>query len=167
LAVPSLAGAAVGSLLLLNTSDRVFDAVVPFLVLFASLVLAMNSRLSELAARHGLGAGSDGRLPTTLYVAMFCNGIYGGYFGAGMGILTLAAISILAPDDMQHANAVKGMLALLINSVAVVIFIGSGLVEWGPALVMAVCAIGGYAGVSLARRLRAHRCCGTSSWHGV
>lgn len=156
LSVPSLAGAAVGSLLLLNTSDQLFDAVVPFLVLFASLTLAANSRLSRLASRHGLGVDGDGRLPAPLYVAMFANGIYGGYFGAGLGILTLAAISILAPDDMQHANAVKGMLALLINSVAVVIFVASGLVEWGPALVMAVCAIaGGYAGVSLARRLRA------------
>lgn len=156
LAIPSLVGAAVGSLLLLNTSDRLFDAVVPFLVLFASLVLAANSRLSRLAAAHGIGVASDGRLPAPLYVSMFVNGIYGGYFGAGLGILTLAAISVLAPDDMQHSNAVKGMLALLINSVAVVIFIASGLVEWGPALVMAVCAIGGgYAGVSLARRLKA------------
>jgi uncharacterized membrane protein YfcA len=156
LAVPSLAGAVVGSLLLLGTSEQLFDAVVPFLVLFASVVLALNTRLSALAVRHGVGVGEDGRLPAPLYAAMFLNGIYGGYFGAGLGILTLAAISILAPDDMQHANAVKGMLALLINSVAVVIFVASGLVEWGPALVMAACAIGGgYAGVALARRLRA------------
>lgn len=156
LSVPSVIGAAVGSGLLLTTSDKLFDAVVPFLVLFASLVLALNSRLSKLAQRHGVGAREDGSLPPPLYVAMFINGIYGGYFGAGLGILTLAAIAILAPDDMQHANAVKGMLALLINSMAVVIFVASGLVEWGPAVVMAVCAIGGgYAGVSLARRLSA------------
>lgn len=156
LSVPSIAGAAVGAILLLVTSDRLFDAVVPFLVLFASVVLVANSRLSRLAARAGIGARPDGHLPAGLYASMFVNGIYGGYFGAGLGILTLAAIAILAPDDMQHSNAVKGMLALLINSVAVVIFVLSGLVEWGPALVMAVCAIGGgYAGVSLARRLKA------------
>lgn len=156
LALPSLGGAAVGSALLLGTSERVFDAVVPFLVLFASLLLALNRRLSDLAARHGLGAGEDGRLPALLHAAMFLNGIYGGYFGAGLGILTLAAIAILAPDDLQRANATKGLLAALINSVAVVIFVISGLVEWKPALVMAVGAVaGGYAGVALARRLRA------------
>lgn len=156
LAVPSLAGAVVGSALLLGTSERVFDAVVPFLVLFATVLLALNRRLSEMAARHGLGAGKDGRLPASLYVLMFLNGVYGGYFGAGLGILTLAALAILAPDDLQHANAVKGMLAVLINSVAVVIFAASGLVEWQPALVMALCAVaGGYAGVALARRLDA------------
>jgi uncharacterized membrane protein YfcA len=158
LSLPSLAGGAVGSALLLATSERVFDAVVPFLVLLASLLLALNRRLSELAARYGLHADADGRLPASLYAAMFLNGIYGGYFGAGLGILTLAALAILAPDDLQHANAVKGILAALINSVAVVIFAASGLVEWQPALVMALCAIaGGYAGVALARRLDAGR----------
>jgi uncharacterized membrane protein YfcA len=156
LALPSLTGAAVGSALLLGTSERVFDAVVPFLVLFATLLLALNRRLSALAARHGLGAVEGGRLPASLHAAMFFNGIYGGYFGAGLGILTLAAIAILAPDDLQRANATKGLLAALINSVAVVVFVASGLVEWEPALVMAVCAVaGGYAGVALARRLRA------------
>jgi len=156
LSIPSVTGAAFGSALLLGTSERVFDAVVPFLVLFASLLLALNDRLSTLAARHGLGAGDDGRLPAALYAAMFLNGIYGGYFGAGLGILTLAALSILAPDDLQHSNALKGMLAVLINAIAVMIFVASGLVEWVPALVMAVCAVaGGYGGVSLARRLPA------------
>lgn len=158
LSVPSLVGAAVGSTLLLGTSERLFDAVVPFLVLFATLLLAFQRRLSAWASARGLGAREDGRLPIALYAAMFANGIYGGYFGAGLGILTLAAISILAADDLQHANAVKGMLAALINSVALVIFVASGLVEWQPALVMAVGAVGGgYAGVSLARRLDAQR----------
>jgi uncharacterized membrane protein YfcA len=156
LAVPAVLGAIAGSLLLLATSQRLFDAVVPFLVLFASLLLAANSRLSALAARRGMGAREEGHLPLPLHVSIFAAGIYGGYFGAGLGIITLAAISIFAPDDMQHANAVKGMLALLVNFAAVVIFVASGLVEWAPALVMAVCAIGGgYAGVSLARRLNA------------
>jgi len=158
LAVPSLAGAATGSGLLLGTSERVFDALVPFLVLFATLLLALHQPLSALAIRHGLGANADGRLPASLYAAMFANGIYGGYFGAGLGIVTLAALAILAPDDLQHSNAVKGMLAALINSVALVIFAASGLVEWQLALVMAGCAIaGGFAGVALARRLPAPR----------
>jgi uncharacterized protein len=156
LTVPAVLGAAVGSVLLLATSQRLFDAVVPFLVLFASLLLAMNSRLAALATRRGLGARQEGHLPPLLHLSIFGAGVYGGYFGAGLGIITLAAMSIFAPDDMQHANAVKGMLALLVNFVAVVIFAVFGPVEWGPAALMAVCAIGGgYAGVSLARRLNA------------
>ena len=156
LAAPSVAGAAVGSVLLLATSQRAFDAVVPYLILFASALLALNTRLATFAARHGLGARSDDHLPAGLFAAQFLIGIYGGYFGAGIGILTLACIGILAPDDMQHANAVKGMLALLINFVALVVFAAFGPVQWLPAAVMAGCAVvGGYAGVALARRLNA------------
>lgn len=156
LTIPAVLGGIVGSALLLATSQRLFDAVVPFLVLFASLLLAANNRLAEIATRRGFGAREEGHLPPMLFVAIFGASIYGGYFGAGLGIINLAAISIFAPDDMQHANAVKGMLALLVNFVAVVIFAAFGPVEWGPAALMAVCAIaGGYAGVSLARRLRA------------
>ena len=156
LALPAVLGAILGSVLLLATSQRLFDAVVPFLVLFASLLLAANNRLAALAARRGLGAREEGHLPPALHVAIFGAAVYGGYFGAGLGIMTLAALSIFAPDDMQHANAVKGLLALLVNFVAVVIFSLFGPVEWGPAALMAVCAVaGGYAGVSLARRLKA------------
>lgn len=158
LGAPSLAGAAVGAVLLLSTSQRLFDAVVPFLILFASGLLAANNRLAVLATRHGLGARSEGHVPPGMYVAIFLVGVYGGYFGAGIGILTLAFIGILAPDDMQHANAVKGMLALLMNLVALLIFAAFGPVQWLPALVMAVCAVaGGYLGVALARRLDARR----------
>jgi len=157
LSVPSIAGALVGSILLLVSSERVFAAIVPFLIIFASLVLALNSRLSKLAARHGLTSQHEAHMPPGMYVVMFLVGIYGGYFGAGIGILMLAAISILAPDDLQHSNAVKGLLGLLMNFTAVVIFSFSGLVEWGPAAVMAVCAIvGGYGGVAVARRLNAN-----------
>ncbi len=156
LSVPSISGALVGSVLLLISSDRVFAAVVPFLIIFASVVLALNARLSRLAMRHGLASEGEGHLPIGMYVVMFLVGIYGGYFGAGIGILMLAAISILAPDDLQHANAVKGLLGLLMNFTAVVVFTFSGLVEWEPAAVMAACAIlGGYGGVAIARKLNA------------
>jgi uncharacterized membrane protein YfcA len=157
LSVPSIAGALVGSFLLLISSERVFDAVVPFLIIFASVMLALNARLSRLAARHGFASEHESHMPPGMYVVMFLVGIYGGYFGAGIGILMLAAISILAPDDLQHSNAVKGLLGMLMNFTAVVVFSVSGLVEWGPAAVMAVGAIlGGYGGVAVARRLNAN-----------
>ncbi|MSQ42329.1 MAG: sulfite exporter TauE/SafE family protein [Dehalococcoidia bacterium] len=156
LSAPSVAGAAVGSVLLLSTSQRTFDAIIPFLILFASGLLAANSRLAALAARHGMGVQHHDHVPPGLYAGIFLVGVYGGYFGAGIGILTLALIGILAPDDLQHANAVKGMLALLMNFVALVVFSAFGPVQWLPAAVMAVCAVaGGYSGVALARRLNA------------
>lgn len=156
LAGPSLAGGLVGSVALLVSSDRVFDAIVPYLIIFASVVLALNARLSRLAARHGLISEHEAHMPVGMYLAMFLVGVYGGYFGAGIGILMLAAISIFAPDDIQHANAVKGILGLSMNSIAVVIFSLFGPVQWLPAAVMAVGSLaGGYAGVAVARRLNA------------
>ena len=151
---PSIAGALVGSVLLLATSQRLFESIVPWLILFAAGLLGMNSRLARFAASHGMGARDIEHAPPSLYVAMFFVGIYGGYFGAGIGILTLAFIAILAPDDLQHANAVKGLLAMLMNFVALVVFSLFGPVQWLPTAVMAVAAImGGYLGVALARRL--------------
>ena len=91
-----------------------------------------------------------------LHAAMFLLATYGAYFGAGLGILTLAAFSILLPDDLQHSNALKGMTSLLINAVAVICFAAFGPVEWWPAALMAGAALaGGYLGVGLARRLGA------------
>ena len=156
LAIPSLLGALVGSILLLQTSDQLFKAIVPYLIIFASLLLAANSRLSKLATRAGVAATHADHIPPGMWSAIFCCGIYGGYFGAGLGIMTLAFMSILAPDDIQHSNAVKGILAMLMNGVAVVIFSVFGPVQWLQAAVMAVAAIaGGYVGVAFARRVPA------------
>lgn len=156
LSTPSIAGALVGSLLLLGTSQRLFESIVPWLILFAAILLGVNSHLARWAASHGMGGTDVDQAPPSLLIAMFFVGVYGGYFGAGIGILTLAFIAILAPDDLQHANAVKGLLAMLMNFVALVVFSLFGPVQWAPAAVMAVAAIlGGYAGVALARRLNA------------
>ena len=156
LAIPSVLGAVAGSVLLLATSQQLFNAIVPYLVIFASVLLAVDRPLSRLAARAGMAATSAEHIPAALYVAMFFVGIYGGYFGAGLGILTLSAMSILAPDDLQHANAVKGILAMVNNFVAIVVFSVFGPVQWLEAGVMAVFAVvGGYLGVAVARRLPA------------
>ena len=156
LAAPSALGATAGSVLLLSTPQSAFDAIVPFLILFACALLALQSPLSRVVARHGFGSRHEQHVPVGLHVLIFLVAIYGAYFGAGLGILTLAFLQIMLPDDLQHANAIKGMLALLINFLALVYFAAFGPVEWGPALVMAVGAIlGGYAGVAVARRLDA------------
>lgn len=154
LALPSVLGAIAGSVILLATPESAFDAIVPFLILFACVLMAFQDGLGALAQRHRLQSIGGDHVPAPLYIAIFLLAIYGAYFGAGLGILTLAVLSILLPDDIQHSNALKGMLSLLINAVAVVYFAAFGPVEWAPAGVMAVGAIlGGYLGVGVARRL--------------
>ncbi|MGE5594936.1 MAG: sulfite exporter TauE/SafE family protein [Hyphomicrobiales bacterium] len=154
LAAPSILGALAGSVILLWTPESAFDALVPFLILFGTLLMAFQDRLALFAVDHKLGARDEGHIPAVLLVAVFVLAIYGAYFGAGLGIMTLAVLGILLPDDIQHSNALKGALSTLINAVAVVYFVFFGPVRWAPAVVMAVGALaGGYLGVGLARRL--------------
>lgn len=151
---PSVLGAIAGSVILLATPESAFDAIVPFLILFACALLTAQDRLARWAARHQLGARHETHVPATLVGSVFVLAIYGSYFGAGLGILTLAVLGILLPDDLQRTNALKGYLSLAINGAGVVYFALFGPVRWGPAAVMAVGALaGGYLGVGVARRL--------------
>jgi uncharacterized protein len=157
LAIPSVAGALAGSVILLGTPAHTFEAVVPFLILFACAVMAFQDRLAQFAARHRLNSRGEDHIPLPLHVATFALAIYGAYFGAGLGILTLAALSILLPDDIQHSNALKGLLSALINAVAMAYFVLFGPVRWLPMAIMALGALaGGYLGVGVARRLGKH-----------
>ncbi len=154
LIAPSVLGALAGSAILLATPESAFDAVVPFLVLLAALLMAVQEPLARLAATHRLSSAGGDHIPLPLHAGIFLLAVYGAYFGAGLGILTLAVLGILLPDNIQHSNALKGMLSLLINAIAVLYFALFGPVEWGPALVMAAGALaGGYLGVGAARRL--------------
>ena len=122
LAVPSVVGAIAGSAVLLSTPEDAFEAIVPFLIMFAVVLMLFQDRLSAFAQRHRLDAQHEEHVPWTLHGAMLLLAAYGAYFGAGLGILTLAALSILLPDDLQRSNALKGMTSLLINAAAVVYF---------------------------------------------
>jgi len=154
LAAPSVLGALAGSAILLSTPGDAFEAIVPFLILFAVVLMFFQEQLAAFAADHHLHVESGGDMPWMLWAVMFLLAVYGAYFGAGLGILTLAAFSILLPDDLQQSNALKGMMSLLINAVAVVYFTAFGPVEWGPAALMAGAALtGGFLGVGAARRL--------------
>ncbi len=156
LLAPSILGAIAGSAVLLSTPGHAFEAIIPFLILFAVVVMIFQDSLSRFAATHELHSRGDDHVPWPLHAAMFLLAGYGAYFGAGLGILTLAALGIFLPDDIQRSNALKGMLSLLINAVAVLYFAAFGPVEWGPAALMAIGALaGGYLGVGLARRLGA------------
>lgn len=154
LLAPSVAGALVGSVVLLATPESAFDAIVPFLILFACVLMATQDQLGAFAQTHRLASQGEDHVPVPLLATTFLLAIYGAYFGAGLGIIMLAFLGILLPDDIQHSNALKGMLSLIINAVAVLYFLFFGPVRWLPAAVMAVGAIaGGYLGVGVARRL--------------
>ncbi|MSQ29415.1 MAG: sulfite exporter TauE/SafE family protein [Dehalococcoidia bacterium] len=153
LTIPSIFGAIAGSAILLTTSEISFDRIVPFLILFAAGLMAGQQRLSAWVTRHR-PQGAKGHTPPELFIAVFVLAIYGAYFGAGLGIITLAVLGILLPDDLHRSNALKGLLSAIINAAAAVYFARWGRVEWLPAAVMAVAALaGGYLGVGVARRI--------------
>jgi uncharacterized membrane protein YfcA len=149
LAVPSVIGGVLGSGLVLWMPARVFAAAVPWLIIFACALLAVQGPLKRLLLRV---PGADH--PAALWLVQLAVAIYGGYFGAGMGIVMLAAMGILLPSTVQHANAIKVLLSFLINGSAAVAFIVAGVVAWPQALLMMVGAsLGGYFGARLAQRL--------------
>jgi uncharacterized membrane protein YfcA len=156
LLAPSFAGGILGAVLLLHTPSRTFAAMVPFLILFATVLFAAGDhirRRSDPAAStvgHELAASSW----RAIVVFQFFIAIYGGYFGAGLGILMLAGLSYFGLGDIHRMNGVKNTLAVFINGIAAVYFACSGRVVWSDALVMAAGAsAGGYGGAGLARRL--------------
>lgn len=149
LAVPSLVGGILGAVLLLALPASTFKVVVPWLILFACVVLALQTQLKRVvaSARHA-------NHPAALWIAQLLISIYGGYFGAGIGILMLAAMGIMLPSSIQHANALKVLFSLLINGVAAAIFVAKGAVHGPEAALMAAASIvGGLAGTHLAKRL--------------
>jgi len=143
----SLVGGAVGGLLLLNTPPSVFAHMVPWLVLFATGVFAWGSFRSKPLE----GAAHIG--PRTAAIAQFFIGIYGGYFGGGIGFLMLAALT-LAGLATRNAGATKNALASVMNAAAVVLFVASPQVHWTQAVVLGAGAIvGGLAGTWALKRV--------------
>lgn len=145
LLVISVAGGALGALVLLHTPERQFAALVPWLLLAATLIFTFGRRV--IARLHLL------RRPGVARGMQFAIACYGGYFGAGIGILMLAMLQLIGLSDIHRMNALKAVLGSAINAVAVLIFITSGAVVWGVGLVMLAGALlGGYAGAALAQR---------------
>jgi uncharacterized membrane protein YfcA len=160
-ALPSLLGGAVGALLLLATDEQTFSDLVPWLVLGATVLFMAQGPLSAwLRGRQAPIGGepaSDGtdRFPRPRLLAFqFLIGIYGGYFGAGAGILMLAALGLMGLTNIHRMNGLKNWGGLCMNAVAAATFAFSGLVNWKVALTMAVGAIaGGYFGSKTAQRV--------------
>jgi uncharacterized membrane protein YfcA len=151
---PALLGGLVGSVILLNTTEQLFRAVVPWLILFACALIALQGPVARWAAERAL-FGRD-KVSVPLWLAQFAISIYGGYFGAGQGILMLAAYAILLQGTLQHANAIRLWCGTLINGIAAVYFLAVGAASLPEASLMAVAALaGGYAGARVARKMSA------------
>lgn len=149
----SLAGGAIGALLLLRTPEATFVRLVPLLLLFATLLFTFGPRLVErLRARAGAPRPSV-RLTAGMALQLAIS-IYGGYFGGGMGIMMLAAWSLLGLLDIHAMNGLRTVLATLLNGVALLLFVLSDSVAWRPGVVvMGAATVAGYAGAAAARKL--------------
>jgi uncharacterized protein len=146
----SVLGGAAGALILLATSERVFELIVPFLLLFAALLIAISGKLRDwlLARVHHRHAESLAIVPVTLAAA------YGGYFGAGMGVIVLGVLGVVLEDSLIRINALKQTISFAVNVAAAVVFLAWGPIDWTITLVMAVCSLaGGAFGGALSARL--------------
>lgn len=144
----SLLGGLAGALTLLSLSNPTFQEIVPWLLIGATALFAAGPwlRPRSLSPDHPMG-------PIGLF-AQFVTSIYGGFFGAGMGIMMLAVLGIAKGGDYHRLNAMKNFIAVLIAAVAILVFVGGGVVAWLPAAIMIPAgALGGYAGVWMAKRV--------------
>ncbi len=143
-------GGLLGGFLLLRTSDEAFAAVVPALLIGASVLLALQDRLRGWLGRRTGAVGLAWAAPPALLAA-----VYGGYFGAGLSVIFLAVLGLALADTLARLNALKQALSLAVNIAAAALFVGSGEVHWPAALAMAGGALlGGAAGGKLARVVR-------------
>lgn len=148
-------GGLIGGLLLLQSGEKVFKQLVPFLILFASLLLALSEPLRKRLLKH---PARESRLITPNYLiaipAIVLAAIYGGYFGAGLSVIVLAFLALLFEDSLTRLNALKQSIAFATNTAAATLFLFSGQVNWSVAAVMAISALlGGVAGGKLAGRV--------------
>ncbi len=145
------AGGLTGALLLLVLPASSFQRVIPFLILGSVVLIAIGPRLSR-AMGDRRAVGEEHTIP--LVITLYFTGIYGGYFGAGQGVIMMALLSVFLPDDLQRLNALKNVLAVLINGVAAILFILLSQIAWPAAILLAIGAtIGGQVGALVGRRL--------------
>jgi hypothetical protein len=152
---PSFLGGIVGSLLLIRMPEKVFANLIPWLLVGASTLLLLQRPVARWLGAHPHKAPSRGTVAGIIFF-QFLVGVYGGYFGAGIGILMLSSLAFVGIHDIHEMNAVKSVLAAAMNGVTVAILALSGVIVWRYAIAMAVAAtLGGYVGARTARRMPA------------
>jgi uncharacterized membrane protein YfcA len=150
---PSFLGGALGAYLLLQTPSKLFGQIVPFLILGATVLRASNDVISRwLKQTPDMPRSREWWIGAIFF--QFIVGVYGGYFGAGIGIMMLAAFGLLGMRDIHKMNALKATCGACINGIAAAYFIYKGQVFWRDALIMLIGSIaGGYGGASMAQKL--------------
>ncbi|MFP5070503.1 sulfite exporter TauE/SafE family protein [Pseudonocardia nantongensis] len=150
-AIVAALGAGVGAALLLVLPASVFDAVVPVLVILASLTMAVGPWLKRVL---GNPAGGERDRSAALLVAVFLAAVYGGYFGGALGVVLISVLALFAHDELRRLNALKGVLSLVVASVTVVVFSIGAPVDWLAVVLLApTTLVGGYLGALVARRM--------------
>ena len=150
LAIPAALGSLLGAALLLALPESVFHRVVPALVLLAVLLVVVQPRLSAALAAYRDHAASW----WAIRIGVALTAVYGGYFGAAMGVLLICVLSVFLKDDIQRINALKNVMAAVINAVAAVVFVVFAHVAWLAAALIAVSSlVGGLLGAAVGRRL--------------
>lgn len=160
LTVVALVGGIAGGLLLLAISNAAFSRLIPWLLLLATVLFAFSKQIGHavgyLKAKLGKTHHHDRPGSPAGLFFQFLVTVYGGFFGAGQGILTLAALSIQGIRDMQELNALKNWISAVTYTVSALVFIVAGAISWPHTLVMlATASLGGYAGAHLAKKLPA------------
>lgn len=158
----ALVGGLVGGGLLLTTPEDVFDGVAPVLIIAACLLFAaqplLAKRLTRRRAAAGLSASDPDDHPVSALAkgGVFLASVYGGYFGAGLGVIYLAVLGSVLPDPLPKINSLRGLLSLVVNALAVVLFCIAADVAWTAAGVLAATSlVGGYVGARTALKLPA------------
>jgi uncharacterized membrane protein YfcA len=160
LAVPSLLGGIIGTLLVVKFPEKVFRSVVPWLIFTAALLFLLQPRISRLVGAKELSHRPSPLVAAGVVLFQLIVAIYGGYFGAGIGILMLSSLSLMGLGNIHRVNALKTLLAACINVMSVVIFAVEGatrerpIIAWRYAIPMALAAIaGGYIGARFSLRI--------------
>lgn len=144
----AIVGSVAGSAILLKTSDRSFETIVPFLLTFAALLLILQPRLKSLFTKH------TGRSILLAGVPLGLAAAYGAYFGAGMGVIILAVLAVVLDDTLVRANALKQLVSLIVNALAAGVFLVLGRIDWQVALAIAVGSlVGGALGGKLVSKI--------------
>jgi uncharacterized membrane protein YfcA len=151
----SIVGGVIGGYLLLQTGERLFRELVPYLILLASGLLAIQEPVRAWLIRRLAEGESSARMESLAWLPVGLASVYGGYFGAGLSVIVLSALGVTLEDTLTRLNALKQAVAFSVNMAAAVFFLFSGQVIWSAALVMAIGAlIGGVLGGRLAGRIR-------------
>jgi uncharacterized membrane protein YfcA len=152
LAGASVTGGVLGAVLLLVLPADAFQAIVPVLIILALLLVVFGKQLTRWLASTGRPAGT--RVTPLLWLVTFGTGVYGGYFGAAQGVLLMGFLGLLLAESLQRQNALKNVLAGLVNFVAAIVFVATAHIDWVAAgLIAAGSILGGVIGARVGRRL--------------